>query len=265
MKILVVGDPHGVLKVRKTHLKKADLILLTGDIGKADLMRKMAFQNIERVKKGLSEIEYSSSQKKRAFMEAYNSSIKIVKYLSKFTPVYLIYGNVESSNSEIKKLSKEIGLKLPLLKNNLNAIKNVRVINNQVANFKGIRIGGLEYFVDTNWVIDFKPTDFKKQMKNAKKTTDKAKRILKNFKKIDILLCHQPPYMILDKVNFKEAPKHWKGKHAGSKVILDYIKKKQPRNVFCGHIHEGKGKKKIGKTEVYNIGCAGDYVFIDIK
>lgn len=256
MKILVVGDPHGVLKINKTHLKKADLILITGDIGKANLMRKMAFEDIERKKKGLSEIEYSSSQKKRAFMEAYNSSIKIVKYLSKFTQVYIIYGNVESSNYETRKLSKEIGLKLPLLKNNLNAIKNVRVINNQIANFKGIRIGGLEYFVDTSWVIDFKPADFKKMMRNAKKSTDKAKRILKNFKKIDILLCHQPPYKILDKVNFSEAPKHWKGKHAGSKAILDYIKKKQPRYVFCGHIHEGKGKKKIRKTEVHNLGVA---------
>ncbi len=56
MKILVIGDPHGILKVKKTYLKKADLILITGDIGKADLMRKMAFENIERKKKCLSEI-----------------------------------------------------------------------------------------------------------------------------------------------------------------------------------------------------------------
>jgi len=34
-------------------LKKADLILLTGDIGKADLARKFSFENVERVKKGL--------------------------------------------------------------------------------------------------------------------------------------------------------------------------------------------------------------------
>ena len=39
--------------------------------------------------------------------------------------------------------------------------------------------------------------------------------------------------------------------------MLDYIKKYQPKYVFCGHIHEGEGKAKIGKTEVYNLGVAG--------
>jgi len=53
------------------------------------------------------------------------------------------------------------------------------------------------------------------------------------------------------------APKSWRGKHAGSKVILDYLRKKQPLYSFCGHIHEGEGMKKIGKTEVYNLGVGG--------
>ena len=86
-----------------------------------------------------------------------------------------------------------------------------------------------------------------------------------NFSNIDILLCHQPPYKILDTVGFKEAPKSWLGKHAGSKVILDYVKKKQPKLVLCGHIHEAKGMKKIGKTKVYNLGCSGSYQVIDIE
>ncbi|MFQ5531940.1 MAG: hypothetical protein ACE5ES_04955 [Candidatus Nanoarchaeia archaeon] len=78
-------------------------------------------------------------------------------------------------------------------------------------------------------------------------------------------MCHQPPFGYLDKVSGKfGAPKHWRGKHAGSKVILDYIKKHQPKYVFCGHIHEGKGKTKIGKSIVYNVGFNGDYVVIDI-
>ena len=94
-------------------------------------------------------------------------------------------------------------------------------------------------------------------MKKAKKETDKAKRILKRFKNIDILICHQPPYGILDKVTWKEAPKHYQGKHAGSKAILNFIQREQPPYVFCGHIHEEKGMRKIGKSEVYNLGVAG--------
>lgn len=265
MKILVIGDPHGSEKVKKIPVKNVDLILITGDLGKADLMREMAFKNIERKKKGLPEIEYSAAQEKKAFMQAYNSSMKIVKYFSKFAPVFLIGGNVESTNVETKKFSKELGIELPLLYQALNSMKNVRVINNRVANFKGVRIGGLPYFVDVSWVREFKPSEYNKSLKNAKKASEKSKRILNNFGKVDVLLCHQPPYGILDKVNFKGAPKHWQGKSAGSKVILDYVKKKKPEYVFCGHIHEGKGKKKVGETSVYNVGCAGDYVLVEIK
>jgi Icc-related predicted phosphoesterase len=88
----------------------------------------------------------------------------------------------------------------------------------------------------------------------------KKLRVLKRFGKIDILVCHQPPYGILDKVNFPGVPDSWKGKHAGSKIILDYVKKFQPKYVFCGHIHEGEGKKKVGKSLVYNLGVGSNVV-----
>ncbi|MFH1637150.1 MAG: metallophosphoesterase [Candidatus Woesearchaeota archaeon] len=265
MRIVAIGDPHGDLsKVKKIPLKNADLILLTGDLGSVNIARKMAFENIERERKGLPEKEYSPAQKKAGFMEPYNSTMELVKYLSKFAPIYTISGNVESPNYHTRKISKELGIKLPFLFNDLNAMKNVRVINNKIANFNGIRIGGLEYFMDTNWVQDFKPSDYKRKMIKAKKQTEKAKKILKWFNNVDILVCHQPPYGVLDKVGWKLAPKDWLGKHAGSKAILNYIKKKQPKYVFCGHIHEAKGMKKIGKTEVYNLGVAG-YKAIEFK
>ncbi len=40
-------------------------------------------------------------------------------------------------------------------------------------------------------------------------------------------------------------------------MILDFIKDNQPAYAFCGHIHEGEGKKMIGKTQVYNLGVCG--------
>ncbi|MDP1695515.1 MAG: metallophosphoesterase [archaeon] len=264
MKILAIGDPHGSLeKVRQAPIKDADLILLTGDLGSANLARKMTFDNIEREKQGLPEIEYSSAKRKKAFMEEYTSTMRLIRHLSKFAPVFTIFGNVEFSNYETKKYSRKIGLYLPYLYNNLNSINRVRIINNVIANFEGIKIGGLEYFTDTNWVKEFKPSDYKERLVKAKKETDKAKRVLRWFNSLDILVCHQPPYRVLDKVTAKFAPKHWQGKHAGSQAILQYIKFKSPKYVFCGHIHEGQGMKRIGKTEVYNLG-AGGYKLIEL-
>jgi Icc-related predicted phosphoesterase len=264
VRILAIGDPHGEIeKIKRIHLAGVNLILLTGDLGNASLLRKIAFENIERKKRGLPEIKYGPQEKRRGFMEAYNSTIRLVKYLSKYSPVYTIYGNVESSNSETRELSKEIGLPLPLLTDNLNSINGVRIINNRIANFQGIRIGGLDYFRDTSWVREFKPSDYREKLKSARKETEKTKKILNNFGSLDVLVCHQPPYGVLDKVTAKFAPKSWYGKHAGSQTILNYIKKYQPDYVFCGHIHEGEGMKKVGRTQIYNLGVAG-YRFVEL-
>lgn len=259
MKIIAIGDPHGDLKkVKKIPVRGVDLILITGDLGRADLMRKIAFENVERKRKGLKPVEYSLKQQEKAYMESFNSSLKIVKYLSKFAPVYTIYGNVESRGFEVKELESEIGVPLPRLTEELRKIKGVRVINNVIANFKGVRVGGVDYFIDTSWVREFKPSNYRDSMRGAKSQSDRVRRILRRFGKmdVDVIVHHQPPYGVLDKVG-GNAPKDWKGKHAGSKVILDFIRKHQPKFSFCGHIHEGAGMKRVGRTEVYNLGVCG--------
>ena len=50
MKVLVIGDPHGFYQYDKSILRNADIIFVTGDIGKADLARKLisAFLKIGR-------------------------------------------------------------------------------------------------------------------------------------------------------------------------------------------------------------------------
>jgi len=259
MKILVVGDPHGSEKINKISLKGMDYVLITGDLGKADFARKRFFENKERQKKGLPDLDYTSKDEKQSSMQIYNSSMKVLKYFSKNLPVYTIMGNVWSTDSWIKKSEKEHGIKLPYLNRDLRKMKNVNQVKNVVRKIGGLKIGFLEYFIDNCWIKEFNEKN-KKSIKNAKKETLKAKRILNNFKSLDILICHQPPYGYLDKVNFPGVPKGWKGKHAGSKTILNYIKKYSPKYVFCGHIHEGEGKTKIGKSEIYNLGVAGHKV-----
>ena len=168
-------------------------------------------------------------------------------------------GNVWSTDKWVKRDEKKYGITLPYLNRDIRKMNNVSLVKNVKRELSGIKIGFLEYFVDTCWIKEFNEKD-KKMIKGAKKNTLKAKRVLNNFGSLDILVCHQPPYGFLDKVDFPGLPTGWKGKHAGSKVILDYVKKYQPKYVFCGHIHEGEGKAKIGKSEIYNLGVAGHKV-----
>jgi Icc-related predicted phosphoesterase len=262
MKICVIGDPHGDIgKIKKIPIKGMDLILCTGDLGKADFVRNRFFENIKRKKEGLPELKYDEKTSKSVYHEISDSTLNILKYLSKFSSIYSILGNIGNNmvkDYKVRKDEEKYGVKLPYLGQEIKKIKNFKFVRNRLKLFNGLRVGFLEYFIDTCWIKEFKPQDYQKSMKSAKKETDKAKRILDRFKTLDILICHQPPYGFLDKVSGKYgAPKSYVGKHAGSKVILNYIKKTQPKYVFCGHIHEGEGKTKIGKTEVYNLGVAG--------
>ncbi len=260
MRIAVIGDPHGK-KISKSFLKGVDYIFITGDIGKADLLRKQFFKYIEN-----PDYEPSNQEQRDAYLEIQKSALDVLNYYVKIAPIYFVLGNIDFSDSRVRRFSSEIGYKLPMFASKIQKIRGVIVLNNRFVNLNGFRVGGLNYFMDVSWVREFKPENYSKNLRRAKKESEKAKKVLKWFGKrgVDILLSHNPPYGILDKVG-GNAPKQWKGKHAGSKVILDYIKKFHPKYVFCGHIHESKGKKNIGKTKVFNLGCCGDFKIIDIK
>ena len=267
MKILCIGDPHGnIEELKKINYDGVGLILLTGDTGEARLIRKMAYGNIDRKKKGLSEIEYSEEEQKEGFMQVYDTSVEVIKYLAEKAPVYLVFGNVELSNVKTEEDAKRKGKKIPFLADDLSSIGNVHIINDKVAEFNGVKIGGLKYFIDSTWVERFKSKDEKdydERMEGAVLDTKEAKVALDSFGELDILISHQPPFEILDVVSNPKAPDHWQGMHAGSKLVLEYIKDKKPKYVLCGHIHEGIGEAKIGDSVVYNLGCCG-HRFIEI-
>lgn len=65
-----------------------------------------------------------------------------------------------------------------------------------------------------------------------------------------ILLSHNPPLnTICDKVTPTV--------HAGSSLLVAFIKKVSPLVVVTGHIHEGVGVDKIGETSIINSGSLG--------
>ena len=56
------------------------------------------------------------------------------------------------------------------------------------------------------------------------------------------------------------------GRHVGSTSVREFVEKRQPDVVICGHIHEARGMDSIGRTKVVNCGPAGRgyYVVIGI-
>jgi uncharacterized protein len=66
-----------------------------------------------------------------------------------------------------------------------------------------------------------------------------------------VLICHAPPLdTTLDRVH--------EGLHAGSRAVREFIQKYQPRDFFCGHIHEAEGVvEQIGETRAQNVGKRG--------
>ncbi len=96
-----------------------------------------------------------------------------------------------------------------------------------------------------------------------KKLEKKLDELLVNNPRV-VLVCHNPPYGYLDELDSPCMPKELNGKHVGSKILLRAIRKHQPRLVLCGHIHEAKGRTKIGKTDVINLGYRGDYEILDL-
>ena len=62
-----------------------------------------------------------------------------------------------------------------------------------------------------------------------------------------IMVCHTPPNdMAIDVVR--------SGIHVGSSVVRDFIVQYKPDVCISGHIHESRGKDKIGDTVVLNAG-----------
>jgi len=264
MKIAAIGDPHGNLeKIQSIRLDKVDLALLTGDLGKTDNLRKQAFEflNIKR-----PDPEQRSSYAegfKKAFIQSHQTALRLAGYIAGFCPVYVVRGNADISNYDTRKFAHTFGIELPYLYQDLLKIDGLRLIDNRLAVFRGVRIGGIKYFTDISWAREFELDGIPKIKERAISDTQSINRVLDRFNKLDILVTHVPPYGVLDRVESATIPPSWIGRHAGSKTVLEYIRRQQPRYVICGHIHEAEGYERVGKSQVYNLG-AGSYKIIEI-
>jgi len=232
MKILALGDPHGKLPKNLDGVIKKyeiELIICVGDI--AFIPEKPW---IEESWKGIND----------RFMNKNYKEI-VDKLCSYNLPVLSLRGNMFMGDK--KKVADRI---LNKHKNLINKFTGRYNSQNQSFIFFDIS------FEESTLMEEEKGKKFfKNRVRKNKKRELKLNKLLKENSN-SILITHNPPYGILDKA--------YDGNHVGSKIILKAIKKHKPKLVLCGHIHEAKGKAKIGKTIIYNLGSHGDYKVLNI-
>jgi Icc-related predicted phosphoesterase len=231
MRILAIGDPHGKLPKNLDGIikkNKIDVIICSGDIAPAPIIPK----------KGET-FEQACKRAERIFK-------KIIDKLCSYNlPFLTLRGNVFTSTKE----GNNITHKIFFPHKNLYHKKTGKIT------VKGIT------FIFFDFLSEKESTRTKRSITPEKRRNNKNREIKLN-KLLEenpdsVLIAHNPPLGILDKIH--------SGKHVGSKILFRAIKKHKPKLVLCGHIHEGKGKKKLGKTTIYNLGEKGEYGVIDIK
>ena len=76
---------------------------------------------------------------------------------------------------------------------------------------------------------------------------------------VHCVLTHVPPHGLgVDRAFF--------GRHLGSKALRAFVERREPALVVCGHIHEGRGVERVGRTTVVNCGygAKGHYALVEV-
>ena len=232
MKILAIGDPHGKLPKNLNGIikkNKIDVIICVGDYGFTPNKPWL-----EESWKGI----------KRKFIDDSYKNV-VDKFCSYGLPVLTLRGNMYQCGG--KRFADKI------LKKNKNLIN--KFIGKQ--NIKGQNFVFFDVLYESSTLNDKVKIDqfTRNKMKSNNSREKRLNKLLKENSNA-ILIAHNPPYGFVDKAH--------DGKHVGSKILLNAIKKHQPKLVLCGHIHEAKGKAKIGKVPVYNLGWHEDYAIFDV-
>jgi Icc-related predicted phosphoesterase len=252
MKILAIGDFHRKFPNKlKKEVKKADLVLCTGDLGGSKKLLKLVFKYLrEKWWKNIG-----MKRAKKLVMEDYNKGKKIIDELNSLNKkIYIISGNWDFTSHS--RAERDIGLNLESYHEIIKKKKNLFFANRKFMKINCLNIlffGGMVTAGDYLTGKVFNKEKTKKMIKDSKRET---KHIMKFVnKKVDILFTHYPPYGFFDVVKYK-GHNPMKGKHAGFIGYTEFIKKNKPEMVLSGHMHEYQGIKKLGKTKIISIGSA---------
>ncbi|MFH0711736.1 MAG: metallophosphoesterase [archaeon] len=284
MKILVIGDLHGRRPLIKN--KDFDCMVLVGDIcddKKIGPIYKKWFEELARLgeKDTFLDFEkfaakYLGSKKKLVAYEkiSLKEGNKILRYLDSFgKPIFMVAGNWDQSygKSRIKDLNKNYYNYIKWFYDswagdeiNSELIKGTKNVKNCMLH--NIEFGGINF---VGYGLSSAFEDFRMRTKKIKTRGEKIVMLKKAYDKIGwklesvnlkrnkkfltFFISHNIPYGTkLDKVKNKKSYAY--GKHLGSTIARDFCRRFKPLICVGGHVHEGRGRDKIGRTIVVNPG-----------
>ena len=292
MKILVIGDLHG--RKPRIHFKDFDCIIQVGDVcdnSKIGLYIKEWFELLKKEETSFMESDQfiiskiGKKELKKLEKESLEKGREILKYLNSFgKSTFMVAGNWDYSYgpSKIKGINKSdynyrksfydwyLGDKInPKLVQGLKNIKCCMYRNHVFSgiNFLGYGLSsGAELLKKKGRKLNVSKKQFEVLKRSLNKIFNKLSFAYKKRNKTLplIFISHNIPYNTkLDVVKDKNSYAY--KKHLGSWIARKFCEKYKPLLCIGGHIHEGKGKDKIGKTIVINPGFGKDaQVLIDL-
>ncbi len=280
MKFLIIGDLHG--KKPKIKVKDFDYVIVPGDVCSDNHFRPIwkkyfKYYNLCEKKETIpldldtfikKKLKIKASEMNKKERESLKKGNQILKFLDSFgKPIFFVPGNWDQSYPQeefatgtLLRRQRSIYKHFtyptnPKLKKGLKNLRDAHLKLYKLKEFNFIGYG----LTQIPEIPHGRRVKNKKHLVTMKKIYNKLFDRLKNpymrrNKKVPtILLSHNVPFNTkLDLVN---NPNTWAHKqHYGSKITRDFIKKYQPAICIGGHIHENKGKIKIGKTICINAG-----------
>ncbi len=257
MKILATGDFHGEFpKKFKSLIKKEkiDLVISNGDYFPFHY-RDLWFKHCYQKETELWEVIGKEKYKKLILKDLKDGESAIKKLNALPIPVFTVVGNIDYTRKSDVTDTK-------VNKKHYWAWNEQDFFSPIIKKYPNIKRFDYSYLKFQDYIFieaygGSGPGKVKsKAYKKSKKILDSFFNKFKNEK--IIFVSHNVPYNTkLDKIGQK-AHKKVKGKHYGSKLVKRVIEKYHPLIHIGGHIHEGRGLDKVGKTLCVNPGSAHD-------
>jgi len=291
MRILVVGDLHGRRPVLLT--KDFDVIVFVGDVcddREIAPLYKAYFRKLKKVGESDTSLDFEKfvawrlgGSKKLDAREkrSLKKGAGIMRYLDSFgKPIFMVGGNWDLSygRTRIKNMNKNYYNYLKFFYDswagdeiNPKLVKGLKNVRNCMLH--NVEFGGINF---VGYGLSSAPEDLKVRIKKAKKSGNNERlsdvefeRLKKAYAKVvgklrdvymsrnkklaTFFISHNVPYGTkLDVVKDRESYAY--GKHLGSTIARKFCVRYKPVICVGGHIHEHRGRDKIGQTIVINPG-----------